>query len=382
MSITQRQLDIKSAAIQDSYLALEEEIMQLVVDRLKIKTNVELSQDTVFQWYLEKLDQLGLLNWDTINDLVEECNSVTKDQLAEIITKDGYEKNLKENKKLANLVKTPVKEWTNLDQILNQYFESQWLDFENHINQTLLSTNYQVNSIAKMYQQVLNDTVARIIGGLVTPQKAFKRAIYEMVQKGIDVSLKDKSGKSWTLEAYVRTVIKSTTGTVFNDLRLERGINEYGIFTALMSHHPAARDACSKIQGRYVLMVPKNQAPEEFKHLPSVYDYGWKTPAGCNGIGCNHRWYSQLPMGDTGMKDPISPEIAQQNAKIVAKQRRLERSIRMAKKSLKASEWLDDQEDIEHFKSIVRARQAVLRQFIEDNKNLLHRSYDREQVYS
>lgn len=53
MAITQRQLDIKSAAIQDSYLTLEEEIMQLVVDRLKIKTNVELSQDTVFQWYLE-----------------------------------------------------------------------------------------------------------------------------------------------------------------------------------------------------------------------------------------------------------------------------------------------------------------------------------------
>ena len=129
-------------------------------------------------------------------------------------------------------------------------------------------------------------------------------------------------------------------------------------------------------------MVPKAQAPAEYRHLPSVYDYGWKTPSGCNGINCNHRWYSQLPMEDTGMTDPVNPEIAQQNAKIVAKQRRLEQSIRMAKKSLKASEWLGDQEDIEHFKSIVRARQAVLRQFIEDNKNLLHRSYDREQVYS
>ena len=82
------------------------------------------------------------------------------------------------------------------------------------------------------------------------------------------------------------------------------------------------------------------------------------------------------------MKDPVSPEVAQQNAKIIAKQRRLERSIRMAKKTLKASEWIGYQEDIEHFKSIVRARQAVLRQFIEDNKTLLHRSYDREQVYS
>ncbi len=382
MAITQRQLDIKTAAIQDAYAALEEELMKLVVDRLMIKTNTELSQDSVFQWYLEKLDQLGMLNWDTINELVEETKSITKKELKELIVKEGYEDNLKENKKLANLAKTPIKEWTNLDQILNQLFDSQWLDFENHINQTLLSTNYQVNSIARIYQQVLNDTVARTIGGLSTPQQSFKRAIYEMVQKGIDVSLKDKSGKFWSLESYVRTVIKSTTGTVFNDLRLERGINEYGIVTALMSHHAAARDACSKIQGKYVLMVPKNQAPEEFKHLPSVYDYGWKTPAGCNGINCNHRWYSQLPMNDTGMADPVSPEVAQKNAKIVAKQRRLERSIRMAKKSLKASQWLDEPKDIDHFKSMVRTRQAVLRQFIIDNDTLLHRSYDREQVYN
>ncbi|MEO2552967.1 phage minor capsid protein [Enterococcus casseliflavus] len=382
MAITQRQLDIKSASIQDAYAALEEELMRLVVDRLKTKTNIELSQDTVFQWYLEKLDQLGLLNWDTINELVEETKSITKKELNDLIVKEGYADNLKENKKLANLAKTPIKDWTNLDQILNQFFDSQWLDFENHINQTLLSTNYQVNSIVRMYQQVLNDTVARTIGGLSTPQQSFKRAIYEMVQKGIDVSLKDKSGKSWSLESYVRTVIKSTTGTVFNDLRLERGINEYGIVTALMSHHAAARDACSKIQGKYVLMVPKNQAPEEFKYLPSVYDYGWKTPAGCNGINCSHRFYSQLPMDDTGMSDPVSPEIAQENAKLVAKQRRLERSIRQSKKALKAAELLEDQGDIDYFKNQIRQRQAVLRQFVDDNNKLLHRSYEREQVYS
>ena len=54
----------------------------------------------------------------------------------------------------------------------------------------------------------------------------------------------------------------------------------------------------------------------------------------------------------------------------------------MAKKSLKASQWLDEPEDIDHFKSMVRTRQAVLRQFIIDNDTLLHRSYDREQVYT
>lgn len=380
MALTQRQLDLKSAAIQDSYQKLEEELMELVIDRLKMKTQVELTKDTTFQWYLEKLDQLGMLNWDTINELVEQTQSTTKKELSNLITKEGYEVNTKENKKLANLMKTPVKEWTNLDLVLNQYFDSQWLEFDNHINQTLLTTNYQNNSIAKIYQQALNDTVARTVSGLSTPQKSFKRAIYEMVQNGIDVSLKDKGGKTWSLDSYVRTVIKSTTRTVFNDLRLERGINEYGILTALMSHHAAARDACSHIQGKYVLMVPKAQAPAEYRYLPSVYDYGWKTPAGCNGINCNHRFYSQLPMDDTGMSDPVSPEVAQENAKLVAKQRRLERSIRQSKKALKAAELLDDQGDIDYFKNQIRQRQAVLRQFVDDNNNLLHRDYSRESV--
>ena len=380
MALTQRQLDLKSAAIQDSYQKLEEELMELVIDRLKMKTQVELTKDTTFQWYLEKLDQLGMLNWDTINELVEQTQSTTKKELSNLITKEGYEVNTKENKKMANLMKTPVKEWTNLDLVLNQYFDSQWLEFDNHINQTLLTTNYQNNSVAKMYQQALNDTVARTISGLSTPQKSFKRAIYEMVQNGIDVSLKDKGGKTWSLDSYVRTVIKSTTRTVFNDLRLERGINEYGIVTALMSHHAAARDACSHIQGKYVLMVPKAQAPAEYRHLQSVWDYGWKTPSGCNGINCNHRFYSQLPMDDTGMSDPVSPEVAQENAKLVAKQRRLERSIRQSKKALKAAELLEDQGDIDYFKNQIRQRQAVLRQFVDDNDKLLHRDYSRESV--
>lgn len=82
------------------------------------------------------------------------------------------------------------------------------------------------------------------------------------------------------------------------------------------------------------------------------------------------------------MSDPVSPEIAQENAKLVAKQRRLERSIRQSKKALKAAELLEDQGDIDYFKNQIRQRQAVLRQFVDDNNKLLHRSYEREQVYS
>jgi hypothetical protein len=149
-----------------------------------------------------------------------------------------------------------------------------------------------------------------------------------------------------------------------------------------MSSHAAARDACALIQGKFVLMVPTNEAPPEYQYLPSVYDYGWKEPAGCNGINCNHRWYSMLPTDDIGIPSPPKPKVAQENAKTVAKQRRMESSIRKAKKQLRAAELLDDKVGQEYFRNLIRKRQGALRQLIDDNKDLLHRSYGRESVHS
>lgn len=380
MPITQRQLDIKSALIQDAYQALEKEIMERLIKRLKAKTVAELSTDSIFQWQLEKLQELRMLNIETLSELAQQASNISQEQLQELVIKQGYEDNLKANEELAKIAKVPAKPWNNLDAILHQYFDSSWLDFDNHINQTLITTNYSQNWVAKKYQQVLNDVVAKTLTGFVTPQDALKQSIYDMVSKGVMTDFVDKAGRTWSLERYVRTVIKTTTSTVYNDLRTERGINEYGIVTALMSSHSAAREACSHIQGKFVLMVPKNQAPEKYRDLPSIYDYGYGTPEGTRGINCNHRFYSQLPMASTGIPAPPSPKEAQANAEIVAKQRRLEVAVRDAKKKLNAAELMGNNEDVEYFKSLVRKRQASVRQLINDHEGLLVRDYSREFV--
>ena len=66
-------------------------------------------------------------------------------------------------------------------------------------------------------------------------------------------------------------------------------------------------------------------------------------------------------------------------------QRARERSIRDAKRRLEAAKRLDDEEQVSHTKTIIRARQAKLRQFIKDTnedkgKQILVRDYDREQI--
>ena len=89
-----------------------------------------------------------------------------------------------------------------------------------------------------------------------------------------------------------------------------------------------------------------------------------------------------LPSDQTGIPEPLPPQQAQENAKVVAKQRRMEVVVRNAKKQLNAAKALDDKEGTKHFSQLVRRRQGALRQLIDDNSELLHRDYSREFVGS
>lgn len=378
----QSQQDIKSAYLVDLYQHLEDEIIKLIVKRLNTKDFENLQSDEVLNWYFQKLNELGSLDWDTVQKLVSQTSKLSKKQLASLIKEDGYQIASDENRRLANLMNRAEKPWSDLDQILNQLFDSTWLDIENYVNQTLLSTNFEDNGVAKAYTDILNKTLARVTTGLETPQNAFKRAVKELVQSGIKTGLKDKGGHDWSLERYVRMVVDSTNHHVNNDLRLSR-MAEYDCYTAYMSTKAAAREACAPIQGRIVLMFPTNQVPAELRHLPSVFDYGWREPSGCGGIHCHHRWTPCLPdMDISKYPKPPSEKEAIKNAELVAKQRRLETSIRQAKKMLKSAELVGTEEEVDHYKQLIRKRQASLRQYINDNDKLLHRDYSREQVYS
>ncbi|EPH89338.1 hypothetical protein D922_03572, partial [Enterococcus faecalis 06-MB-DW-09] len=57
-------------------------------------------------------------------------------------------------------------------------------------------------------------------------------------------------------------------------------------------------------------------------------------------------------------------------------------AIRRAKRQLNAAMTIDNKEDVQHFKQLIRRRQGALRVFINEHDQLLRRDYSREQVYS
>ncbi|MGL4697121.1 phage minor capsid protein [Enterococcus larvae] len=380
MAVTPKQLEIQQALIQDAYEALEEEIVNQIIIRLNQKSFTELTEDSVFQWQLEKMQQLNLLNDETIKELVRNSSKRSEKQLKKLVSEMGYDSLQSFNGEMEVLTGKSL-QWTDLDNILQSFFNQQWLDLENHVNQTLISTNYQINAIAQAYTQVLNDTVAKLATGFVSPDQAFRSAIYEWVDRGIMSAFIDKSGRQWSLESYVRMVLNTTTHRINQDLRLKRS-QDFGIVTALMGSHSAAREACAPIQGGWVLTVRTSEAPEEFQYIKSIYDFGYGDPSGTQGIHCKHRLYPGIPgITNNNMPDPPNVADAQKNAETVAKQRAMERAIRAAKKQLNAAEQLSNDEDIQHFKQLIRKRQGALRTYINEH-DVLHREYIREQVYS
>src|SRR5699024_3975361 len=117
---------------------------------------------------------------------------------------------------------------TTIDNVMRGYFEQSWSEIDNYVNQTLVSTNYGYRSIATItYQNALNRTTAYFLTGMNTIDEALEKAITEMAQQGIRTTLVDKGGHTWSLERYVRTVLKSTSSNAYNQIRTER-MTEYG----------------------------------------------------------------------------------------------------------------------------------------------------------
>ena len=254
----------------------------------------------------------------------------------------------------------------------------------NTINQTLLSRNYGVNPVMRTYQEILKRSTIETVTGLKTHDRAVKDAIYQQLDKGIEV-MRDKSGRAWSLEGYTRMVLTTTSNRTYNELRTKR-MQEFGQVLCLMSSHPNSREACAYIQGKVVNIVPTND-PNYNDKYDSIYNHGYGEPAGTLGINCRHKLFPFTPGVNVNNMTQYNPKEAIRNGNLRQKQRYYERSIRDAKKRLKIAEELEDEQMITRTKTLISARQKKLREYIkETNKmygkkyDILTRDYAREQV--
>ena len=371
----------KASNIADYYAYTEQQMFYILIDSFK-KTrpelmNAEKDPQKIMEWRLKALSELGGLT-DKVINLISRSSGYSKRAIYDLIEKDGLKVTKQFNRKLAKTLKKPVRSVSaNSSVIIRSYAEQTMRDVNNYVNQTLLTRNYGRNSAARTYQEIVNKTVLDVTLGKKTPQKALFDNIYQWRDKGMSSSLIDKAGHKWSLEGYTRMVLQSTTSRTYNDLRIQ-SMKDYDTVLCTMSSHPAARPACAPIQGKVVCIVPKSD-PKCDDSYPNIYDYGYGTPAGTQGINCSHILNPYIKDVSHNYAEQFDPKQAVENMKIQQKQRYLERGVRKNKRKLQLAKRLNDSDGISKYSASVRGYQAKLRQIVKEH-DFLARQYSREKI--
>lgn len=376
IKLNDQQLTLDASRVADIYHQLTVDLFDQVIDRVRERGTASL-EDNPYLWQLEKMSEMGLLNNANIK-LIAEYSGVAEEQLRYVIENEGY--------KVYKDTKSQLLEalGSNGNFITNNLIQT---NLANYVNQTMGDLDNLINttlpkSVRKVYQGIIEETVAKVVTGLETPQKAISTTVIKWADKGF-YGFTDKQGKQWRADTYARTVINSTSWRVYREARMAPA-KELGIDTFYYSMKPAAREMCAPIQHQIVTFGETRV--EEGEKIYSLLDYGYGSAGGCLGINCHHT-LTPYVVGVNYKPDlpehlsNLTPEEAIKNANSQSKQRAIERSIRQSKELLHVANKLEDDELISKYKGQVKARQAAMRSYLAQHP-FLHRDYSRERYYS
>lgn len=368
------QLLLQASNVADIYHQLALNLFDNVVERVTERGTVYLDKQP-YIWQLEKMQQMHMLNEENLK-LISEYSGVAEEQLRYIVENEGLKLYTDTKQQLLeDLGRGPAGNSNHIQEILADYASQAVGDIHNLINTTL------PKAVIGAYQGIVEQSVARVVTGLSTVDKAISDTVMKWQEKGFQ-GFKDSAGRNWKIDNYARMVIKTTTYRTFREMRT-RPAEELGIDTFYYSKKSSAREMCAPLQHQIVTYGPART--ENGERILSLEDYGYGKPGGCLGIHCGHMLTPFIPganykpdLGEDVAE--ITPEQAIENANAEAKQRALERSIRANKEKLHVAEKLGDKELIEKYNSKVRIQQGAMRDYLKQHP-FLHRDYAREKYY-
>lgn len=368
--------------IIDTYSALQDQIFEVIINTLRDGDYKHVDRGDVVLWQAQQLQKLGQLNHETM-ELMANADGVSKAAIEDLVKFNGLQVQDEVDDQIQSITNEPTPVSNDVQTLLNGIVSQTWSDLQNNVNESLITRNYGASAVSQVYRRILTESTAATVSGLLTHQDAVEAAIYRAVDRGLPTKLIDKAGHNWSLEGYTRSVINTTVNRTYNAVRLQR-MKDFNMHLALMSSHPNSRPACAWIQGHVVNLVPP-ESPNYDDRYDSIYNHGYGEPAGTQGINCRHILFPYKPGVSENHQPQYDPKEAIKNGKLVQQQRARERAIRDAKHRLRIAEQLEDQKEIDHCKTLIRARQAKIREFIDQTNRdhkvpILTRDYAREKI--
>lgn len=368
IKLNDQQLMLMADNVSDIYRQLCNDLFDNVVERLHDRGTYYLDQQP-YLWQLEKMADVGMLNDHNIK-LIAEYSGIAEKQIRYIIENEGY-KVYKDTHEQLNSNAYDYKVMKDLISYSNQAVN----DVHNLINTTL------PKSVQATYKDIIETTVAKVITGMATPQKALDETIIKFQERGF-YGYTDRAGRRQRADAYARTVIKTTARRTFNEMRM-RPAQELGIDTFYYSIKAAAREMCAPLQNQ---IVTTGQArSEEGVKIFALDDYGYGKPGGCQGVNCGHTMtpfipgVNYMPDIDDDLKG-LTEEQAIKNANVQSKQRAMERAIRSTKERLHVAEVMHNDELTSKYKTRLTEQNRALKSYV-DKHPFLYRDRDREKYH-
>lgn len=368
IKLNDQQLMLMADNVSDIYRQLCNDLFDNVVERLHDRGTYYLDQQP-YLWQLEKMADVGMLNDHNIK-LIAEYSGIAEKQIRYIIENEGYQV-YKDTHAQLNSNAYDYKVMKDLISYSNQAVN----DVHNLINTTL------PKSVQATYKDIIETTVAKVITGMATPQKALDETIMKFQERGF-YGYTDRAGRRQRADAYARTVIKTTARRTFNEMRM-RPAQELGIDTFYYSIKAAAREMCAPLQNQIV--TTGRARTEEGVKIFALDDYGYGKPGGCQGINCGHTMTPFIP-GANYMPDidddlkGLTQEQAIKNANVQSKQRAMERAIRSTKERLHVAEIMHNDELTSKYKTRLTEQKRALKSYV-DKYPFLYRDRERERYY-
>lgn len=368
IKLNDQQLMLMADNVSDIYRQLCNDLFDNVVERLHDRGTYYLDQQP-YLWQLEKMADVGMLNDHNIK-LIAEYSGIAEKQIRYIIENEGYQ----------------VYKDTHAQLKSNTYDYSVMKDLISYSNQAVNDVHNLINttlpkSVQATYKDIVETTVAKVITGMATPQKALDETIMKFQERGF-YGYTDRAGRRQRADAYARTVIKTTARRTFNEMRM-RPAQELGIDTFYYSIKAAAREMCAPLQNQIV--TTGRARTEEGVKIFALDDYGYGKPGGCQGINCGHTMtpfipgVNYMPDIDDDLKG-LTEEQAIKNANVQSKQRAMERAIRASKERLHVAKTMHNDELTAKYKTRLTEQKRALKSYV-DKYPFLYRDRERERYY-
>lgn len=328
---------IKSKEVEGLFHELSMEMMKNIVRRLKQRGTADLIENP-YVWQLEKLNDMHLITEDNVK-LISKYSGVAEEVFRDVIANEGFKIYQDSHQQLAQALKSDATPNPLVQDSLNSLAKQTMFEVNNLINTTM------PKALQKNYKQTLESAVASVVAGTKSDKKALSEAVLKMYERGF-TAFKDRGGKTWTVERYAQTVIRTTTFRVYREMR-ERSADELGVDTYYYSAKSSARELCAPLQHQIVTKgVARTINGERVLSLP---DYGYGSPGGCLGINCGHyltpfvvgvNYKPELPE----YLQHLTEEEAKQNALDKARLKAFDREIRINKDKQILAKELGDKE--------------------------------------